>query len=70
VEVGARPDGATTGGVGCRVMAEGRTMTISLDLVCMRLGNTERHHGTTCTCVPSRPLEHGLCTGKGVSGGG
>jgi len=42
-------------------------MTISPDLVCMRIGNTERHHGTACTCVPSR-LKRGLCTGKGVSG--
>jgi len=70
VEVGARPAGAATGGVGCRLITGGRTMTISPDLVCMRIGNTERHHGTICTCVPSRPLERGLCTGKGVSGGG
>jgi len=69
VEVGARPAGAVPGVVGCRAIAGGHTMTISPDLVCMRLGNTERHHGTACTCVPSRPLERGLCTGKEVSGG-
>jgi len=39
-------------------------MTISPDLVCMRLGkvakrSTEHHHGTARTCVPSRPLQHG-----------
>ena len=65
VEVGARPTGASTGGVGCRAIAGGRTMTISPDLICMRLGNTEHHHGTARTCVPSRPLKRRLCTGKG-----
>jgi len=45
-------------------------MTISPDLVCMRIGNTERRHGTACSCVPSRPLECRLWAGIGVSGGG
>ena len=45
VEVGARPARATPVGVGCRAIVAGRTMTISPDLVCMRLGNTERHQG-------------------------
>ena len=58
--MGARPAGASTGGVGCRAIAGGRTMTISPDLVCMRLGNTEHHHGTARTCVPSRPLQRRL----------
>jgi hypothetical protein len=70
VKVGARPAGASTGGVGCRAISGGRTMTISPDLVCMRLGNTEHHHGTVRTCVPSRLLQRRLCTGKGVSGRG
>ena len=69
VEVGARPAGATPGGVGCRPIAGGCMMTITPDLVCMRLGNTDRHHGTVSTCIPSRLLERGLFTGKGVSGG-
>jgi len=43
-------------------------MTISPDLVSMRLGNTKHHHGTARTCVPSRQLQHRLCMGKGVSG--
>jgi len=58
--VGARPAGASTGGVGCRAIAGGRTMTTSPDLVCMRLGNTKHHHGTARTCVPSRPLQRRL----------
>ena len=37
VEVKARPAGAATGGVG---ITGGHTMTISLDVVCMRIGNT------------------------------
>ena len=65
VEVGARPAGASTGGVGCRAIAGGCMMTINPDLVCMRLGNTEHHHRTARTCVPSRPLQRRLCTGKG-----
>jgi len=73
VEVGAHSAGATPGGVGCRAgcraIAGGRMMTITPDLVCMRLGNTDRHHGTVSTCIPSRLLERGLFTGKGVSGG-
>jgi len=36
-------------------------MTISPDLVCMRLGNTEHHHGTARTCVPSRSLQRSSC---------
>ena len=68
VEVGGRSAGASTRGGGCRAITGGRTVTISPDLVCMRLGNTERHHGTIRTCVPSRPIQRGLCTGKGVSG--
>jgi len=77
-EVGARLARATSGGVGCRTISGGHTMTISPDLVYMRLDNTEQPHGTACTCVqsrplergvPSRPLESGLCTGRGVSGG-
>jgi len=64
VEVGARPAWASSGGVGWRAIAGGRTMTISPDLVYMRLGNTKHHHGTACTCVPFRPLQRRLCTGK------
>ena len=49
VEVGAHPAWASTGGVGCRAIAGGRTMTISPDLVYMRLDNTDHHHGTVRT---------------------
>jgi len=70
VEVKARLAGAATGGVGSRVITGGHTTTISPDLVCMRTGNTERHPGTTCTCVPSTPLERELCMGNGALGGG
>jgi len=69
VKVGARPAGAAAGGVGCRVITGGHTMTISPDLVGMRTGNTEHHPGTAFTCVPFRPLERGLCMGKGASAG-
>jgi hypothetical protein len=36
----------------------------------MRIGNTERHPGTACTCVLSRPLERELCMGNGALCGG
>ena len=68
MEVKARPAGAATGGVGSRAITGGHTTTISPDLVCMRTGNTERHPGTACTCVPSTPLERELCMGNGALG--
>ena len=46
MEVKARPAGAATGDVGSRAITGGHTTTISLDIVCMRIGNTERHPGT------------------------
>ena len=70
MEVKARPVGAATGDVGSRAITGGHTTTISLDVVCMRIGNTERHPGTACTCVLSRPLEHELCMGNGALRGG
>jgi len=70
LEVKARPIGAATGDVWSRAITGGHTMTISLDVVCMRIGNTERHPGTACTCVLSRPLERELCMGNGVLRGG
>jgi len=70
----ARPARAGVGGASCRAIAGGRTMTISPDLACMCIGNTERHHWTACSCVLSRPLsrplECGLWAGIRVSGGG
>ena len=70
VEVKARPAGAATGDVGSRAITGGNMTTISLDIVCMRIGNTERHPGTACTCVLSRPLERELCMGNGALCGG
>ena len=46
MEVKARPAGAATGDVGSGAITGGHTTTISLDIVCMRIGNTERHPGT------------------------
>jgi len=43
VEMQARPAGAATRGVGRRAITGGHMTTISLDLVCMRTGTTERH---------------------------
>jgi len=45
-------------------------MTISPDLACMRIGNTEHRHGIACSCVLSRPLECRLWAGIGVPVGG
>ena len=39
VEVKARPAGAVTGDVASRAITGGHTTTISLDIVCMRIGN-------------------------------
>jgi len=44
-------------------------MTIIPDLVCMRLGNTEHHHGTARTCVPSRPLQRSCARERGCRAG-
>ena len=46
MEVKARPAGAATGDVGSRAITGGNTTTINRDIVCMRIGNTERHPGT------------------------
>jgi len=54
LEVGERLAGAIIRVAGCRAIAGGRTLTISPDLACMRIGNTEHHHRTACSCVPSR----------------
>jgi len=70
VEVKARAAGVATRGVGSRAITGGYTTTINPDLVCMRTGNTERHPGTACECVPFRPLERELCMGNGALGGG
>jgi len=56
--------------VGSRTITGGHTTSMSLDVVCMRIGNTERHPGTACTCVLSRPLERELCMGNGALRGG
>jgi len=64
LKVEVRPARAGVRGTRCRAIAGGRMMTMSPVLACMRIGNTERCHGTACSCVPSRPLEHRLWAGN------
>ena len=56
--MGARPAWAAVGGAGCRAMTGGRTLTIGLHLAFMRIGNTERRHG-------SRMIQSCLCASGG-----